>query len=306
MMDRTRSRAAKRSTTIEHGRWLLSSFVVLVAIFGVVVQGAHSRRRTFVRQEGQPRYDRSITTFSADGRLAQVEYGMEASLRGSAIAAMKMNNGEAKGICLVIQNSSFGKVHRIDHHLWLVTAGLSGDARVLANALRNSCQNHRLNYGESPTTKQVARMAGQLQHELTRTGGARPLGCTAIVVGIDPSFDDESMGEPKLYQTDPGGIVEECSFCAAGKGRANVGKVVGSLMMETSSSDKKSLNILAADMAKVVLGQLDDPKGPSVDVWTIQPNPRRRGGMQATCYRNIAKDSVARIRDQQHNDSKDT
>ena len=128
MMDRTKGRAAKRST-IEHGRWLLISLVVLLAIVGVVVQGAHSRHRNVVRREAEPRYDRSITTFSANGRLAQVEYGMEASLRGSAIAAMKMNNGEQAGICLVIQNSSFGKVHRIDHHLWLVTACLSCDAR---------------------------------------------------------------------------------------------------------------------------------------------------------------------------------
>ena len=307
-MDKGRKRVDKRSTKQIDSFFAFVIILVAILFDGHVVEGAHSRRRIVVRREAEPRYDRSITTFSEDGRLAQVEYGMEASFRGSSIAAIKIDDG----ICLTIQNASFGKVHRLDHHIWLATAGLSGDARILANALRGACQNFRSSTGEAPTTKQVARMAGDLQHELTRTGGARPLGCTAIVAGIDPTFDEESIGTPKLYQTDPGGIVEECTFCAAGKGRSNVGKVLGSLTIgitkkrTSSSDDKQVLNYVAADMAKKVLGQLDDPQGePSVDVWTLQPNPGRRGGVQASCYRNISKHSIPRIRDQQLQDSKE-
>lgn len=316
--------------------WVGLLVLLLAASAAVRVQAAHSSRRQPATRRGvEPRYDRSITTFSSDGRLAQVEYGMEASLRGSTVAAVRLegDNNAAGGICVVVQNSSFGKVHRIDHHLWLVTAGLSGDARALAQSLRASVQNHRLSYGEAPTTQQVARMAGQAQHELTRTGGARPLGCTALVLGIDPSssFSSSSSlssdvndtdkdkdstistdtakttktkslgGKPRLFQTDPGGIVEESSVCAAGKGRVTVGKDLGTLVANTNEFSGKSLTTAAADIAELVLGKLDDSKGrPSVvDVWTIQPNANRRGGMQATCYRNIDKDSVSRIiRDQ--------
>lgn len=174
-------------------------FLLLFSTF--TVDSAHSRRRA-VSYRGMERYDRSITTFSPDGRLEQVEYGMEASLRGSTVAAMQTPDG----ICFLVKNSSHGKVHRLDHHLWLVTAGLSGDSRLLASVLRDSCQKLRLNFGEAPTVKEVARLAGQVQHELTRTGGRRPLGCTAIVIGIDPSSDEESLGTPRLFQTDPGGV----------------------------------------------------------------------------------------------------
>ena len=54
-----------------------------------VVHAAHSRRRPVYRRSG-PVYDREITTFTEDGRLAQVEYGLEASIRGSTIGAIRI------------------------------------------------------------------------------------------------------------------------------------------------------------------------------------------------------------------------
>ena len=268
----------------------------------VLVDAAQSRRRVVIRRSGNRNddvYDRSITTFSQDGRLAQVEYGMEASLKGSSIAAAKLNrnNNKNSGVIIVLQNSSFGKIHRLDHHLFLVTSGLAGDARFLANNLRRQCQNHRLAYGEAPTTEQIAKVAGELQHELTRTGGARPLGCTAIVVGMDESSSPsssstsasgssggssvvgETMIEPRLFSTDPGGIVEECSYCAAGNERQKVEKVLSSLLTKEespnnkkwlfdrkkstnnknnnnkASSSKDTLSVMAATMAEKVISQ---------------------------------------------------
>jgi 20S proteasome alpha/beta subunit len=141
-------------------------------------------------------------------------------------------------------------------------------------------------------------MAGQAQHELTRTGGARPLGITALVVGIDPPSEDNALGRPQLYQTDPGGIVEECSYCAAGKGRDAVMKVLGPLVTEKEkSSSDTNIYELAADMTRVVLSQLeDDQKDQPVEVWTIQPHAHRRGGMHATCIRNVTLDTIESIR----------
>lgn len=253
-------------------------------------------------------YDRVITDFSPDGRLSQVEYGMEASRRGSTIAAATTN----AGICLIIHNSSFGKIHRLDHHIWLVTTGLSGDARVFANQLRTNCQKHRLDYGEAPTTEQVAHMAGQFQHYLTRAGGIRPLGCTALVLGIDPVYDDydgegdgdettKLVGVPKVFQTDPGGIVEACTLgqcCAAGKGCDAVAKEIGSFLagnhFSSPSEEEKGkvLARMASQMAKSVLGKLDDPNK-TVDIWTFEPRQGKRGGIQATCYQQVDKESLS-------------
>ena len=67
-------------------------------------------------------------------------------------------------------------------------------------------------------------MAASLQHELTRTPGARPLGCTAILAGVD------NLTGLKLFQTDSGGILEECFYCAAGKGQEKAMSSLDSLI----------------------------------------------------------------------------
>lgn len=263
--------------------------LVLTAILHV--DAAHSRRRITVFRE-QESYDRVITDFNPEGRLSQVEYGMEASRRGSTIAAALQTGEEGfGGICVVIQNSSFGKMHRIDHHIWLATAGLSGDSRHLANHLRVACQNYRMRLGEAPTTKQVARMAGRYQHYLTRAGGIRPLGCAALVIGVDPSENEEKLGHPRLFQTDAGGVAEECRYCTLGRGQEAIGKDLSSLL------DRKpipaNLTTTAEKMTQTVLGKLEGPK--TVDVWTIEPCRGKRGGLLATCHRQIDKGSTTTL-----------
>ena len=86
---------------------------------------------------------------------------------------------------------------------------------------------------EAPMLSEVANMVGSAQHELTRIGGARPFGVSAIVAGIDPLPDQQrqgnassiagdehkgTIGVPLLFRTDPGGAVDRCDFCAIGKG----------------------------------------------------------------------------------------
>jgi len=249
--------------------------VFLLLCLAAMTQAAHSRKRVVVRTVAEPRYDRSITTFDQTGRLLQVEYGMEAATRGESIVGLIANST----IYVAVKKSSYSKVHRIDNHLWLFTSGLSGDARALAASLRFSCQQHRHSYGEAPTVKQAAREAAALQHELTRTGGARPLGCSAVVAGIDAAEHQVS-----LFRTDPGGILEDCLYCAAGK---HQDKIMNRL------ADRCDDEFLTANSTKIVSELVacvkgDDKKVDSlVDVWILEPDARRRGNMRATCLLNV-------------------
>ena len=115
--------------------------------FSCQVEAAHSRRRgggggVSTRGPGSPRYDRSITTFDRSGRLLQVEYGMEAADRGETVVAVWTAGGiyvlvksQASSSSQTSSSSRSHKVHQIDEHLWLFTAGLSGDASALASSL---------------------------------------------------------------------------------------------------------------------------------------------------------------------------
>jgi len=160
---------------------------------------------------------------------------MEAARRGSSVVAVKLssvlpaggqpnNNSKQNGsmivVCVESSSSSStaststsppsdGKVHRIDDHIWMMTSGLSGDARSLAMSARTWCQNYKQTFGESPTPQQVATdCIATYHHALTKQGGARPLGCSSLIVGVDYSY---SFGGASMYQVEPGGGISSSS-----------------------------------------------------------------------------------------------
>jgi 20S proteasome alpha/beta subunit len=266
--------------------WLAVFFTYTSICTFSVVEAAHSRRRAVSRGTGSPRYDRSITTFDQSGRLLQVEYGMEAANRGETVLAVWTEGGI---YVLVKTQSSSHKVHRIDEHLWLFTSGLSGDARALASNLRSACQQHRLSYGEASTVEQAARQCASLQHQLTRMGGARPLGCTAIVVGIDPTASG-GAGKSRVFRTEPGGILEDCLYSVAGKDHEKLMNEMARRydgFSETANETTVVTEMLSA--MNSLVGSDDDS---SVDIWMFKPNAKRRGKTHATCLRNVKRDDL--------------
>lgn len=214
----------------------------------------------------------------------QVEYGMEAARRGDSVVAMK----DKETICCIVVNSS-DKVHRIDDHVIMVTAGLAGDGRMLASTVRLQCQQFRQATGEAPSIKEVAQMAASLQHELTRTPGARPLGCTAILAGVDDCSD------LKLFQTDSGGILEECFYCAAGKGQE---KCMSSLDVLSNDLKKETDFVqMIRGMTTVSLEAIQDENDQDqfAHIWIIQGDETRRGGMHVRCIQNVTRKDLPRL-----------
>lgn len=255
-------------------------------LFGCValVSAAHSRRRPgVVRHADSPRYDRSITTFSEDGRLLQVEYGLESSRRGDLVVAFQTENQ----ICIAVSSSD--KVHRLDAHILMVTSGLVGDGRALASALQTECQRFRLNTGEAPSVKEVARMTAELQHALTRRAGARPLGCTAILAGLG-----DSSKILQIFQTDPGGIMEECHYCAAGKGQDKALESLHRLLEELEKKGDANLIDIIKGVAQIAL-ENSEIKSSHVDVWILQGDDSRRGGLSFKCVQGLTQGTFALI-----------
>ncbi|KAL7581108.1 hypothetical protein ACA910_005909 [Epithemia clementina (nom. ined.)] len=314
------------------------------------VSGAHSRRRVVRATNRQERYDRSITTFDPNGRLLQVEYSMQAVSRGSPILCA-LSLDDARLYVVLRSDSQVAQqqlqVHRLDDHVFLFGTGLVGDTLFLANHLRAWCQQHRLNNGEPPTVREVAEQAASLQHEMTRDGGLRPIGCTAIVAGVDPfvppplaaddakadsSSSPSSSSEDKgatdeetsnqltsrqehrlsrylqLYRSGPGGAMEDCLYCAAGKDENTLmkrlhqeypeilhfGKEVQKslLLATTTSSDDGTQTSIMKRLARLMAqsttaGETNSGKGWTYNVWTVEPSFGRRGNLKACCYYGV-------------------
>jgi 20S proteasome alpha/beta subunit len=210
---------------------------------------------------------------------------MQAARRGDSVVAMK----DQETICIVVNSSD--KVHRIDDHVIMVTAGLAGDGRMLASTVRLQCQQFRQATGEAPSTKEVAQMAASLQHELTRTPGARPLGCTAILAGVD------NCSDLKLFQTDSGGILEECLYCAAGKGQE---KCISSLDVLSNDLKKETDFVqMIRGMATVSLEAIQDENENEqhqfAHVWIIHGDETRRGGIHVRCIQKVTRKDLPRL-----------
>jgi 20S proteasome alpha/beta subunit len=247
-----------------------------------------------VRQMQQPKYDRAITTFSADGRLQQVEYGMEAANRGESVVAAKIN--QTLALVVVPATTAGGnKIHRIDAHILMATAGLAGDGRALASALRSSCQRHLLSYGERPTVQEAAQMAAQIQHDLTKTAGARPLGCTAIVVGVDESGNDDDVpGEVQIYHTDPGGVLEHCNYCVAGKNKNRILTGISATYDEDDDSSSSVSLAMKVTIKTLKLLKESDDKADKCNLWLVRAiDSNEEGRMGLTCSRSVDEEQLA-------------
>ena len=150
----------------------------------------------------QQGYDRAITVFSPDGRLYQVEYAIETVKRGTIALGIKTKDGivfaadeRPRKLQIVAEPQ---KLFKIDQHIGVAAAGYIPDARSQVDDARFFSQSNKIVYDESVTVETVAKhMADQCQ-QYTQYAGARPIGVSLIIGGIDENGNS-------LFLTDPSG-----------------------------------------------------------------------------------------------------
>jgi len=133
-----------------------------------------------------------------------------------------VRNKEAVVLCTNMRSQSElaeekKKVMKIDNHLAIGIAGLTSDARVLAEYMRNECLNHQYIYD---TPKNVGRLVAAIgdksQAKTQQSSGKRPYGVGLLVAGCDEAG-------PHLFQTCPSGNYYEYYAMAIG-GRSTSAK----------------------------------------------------------------------------------
>jgi proteasome alpha subunit len=168
----------------------------------------------------QQAYDRGITIFSPDGRLYQVEYAREAVARGSASVGIRAADGvvlaaDRQARSPLIERDSIEKIHTIDDHVGVASAGHVADARQLVDVARQQAQVNQLRYEEPIGVESLTKELTDHIQQYTQTGGARPFGVALLVAGIE-------NGEPRLFETDPSGTPYEWQATAVGGGREDI------------------------------------------------------------------------------------
>ena len=164
-------------------------------------------------------YNFSLTTFSRNGKLVQIEYALNAVNAGTTSIGIKASNGvvlatEKKIPSVLIDDSTVVKTYVVSERIGLVFSGMSPDARVLVKRARKMAETYHLTFGEEIPVTQLVKQIAAVAQEFTHSGGVRPFGVSFLIAGYDGAV-------PKLYQIDPSAAFWPYKACAIGKNNAN-------------------------------------------------------------------------------------
>ncbi|PIN76940.1 proteasome subunit alpha [Candidatus Woesearchaeota archaeon CG10_big_fil_rev_8_21_14_0_10_36_11] len=166
-------------------------------------------------------YDRSITMFSPDGRLLQVEYAKKTVRQGSTAIGLACKDGvvliaDKRVTSKLIVPEAIEKMFQIDDHIAATAAGIISDARVLVDKSQVRAQQHSVTYDGKIDILSIVKDICDLKQICTQSAGLRPFGVSMLVGGV------EEDGTIKLFVTEPYGLYFQYQAAVIGEGEAEV------------------------------------------------------------------------------------
>jgi proteasome alpha subunit len=220
-------------------------------------------------------YDRGVSLWSPDGRIYQVEYAREAVKRGSPSVGIRVKDAVVLAAARrvhseLLEPRSIEKLHRVDDHHGVASAGHVADARQLVGVARRAAQVERLRYGEPITTDQLTTEISEHIQEYTQSGGTRPYGAALLAGGYDE--------RPRLFETDPSGTPYEWTAKVVGGRSEQIQE-----HLEERYSEEMSVHETVALAADVLAEEEEEDAPENVAVSVVD----------ADGYRLLSDDEVA-------------
>ena len=161
----------------------------------------------------------SLTTFSNDGSLDQVNYAITAANNGETTLGLKTKEGvilacEKNLNSILVDSTSFSKINNLSKYIAIAYSGLSPDCRVLLKKARKEFQEYKLKFMDDlMPVHSLSREVANVMQEYTQSGGVRPFGVCLLMAGYDREGHH-------LYQIDPSGAYYELKAGAIGKNKS--------------------------------------------------------------------------------------
>jgi 20S proteasome subunit alpha 3 len=107
---------------------------------------------------------------------------------------------EKKNVSKLLETSSLAeKIFKLDNHVACSVAGITADANILINSLRQISQQYRFEFQEDIPVEKLVTTLCDTKQGYTQYGGLRPFGVSLLYMGYDKNFGFQ------LYQSDPSG-----------------------------------------------------------------------------------------------------
>ncbi|RHZ86765.1 hypothetical protein Glove_46g153 [Diversispora epigaea] len=198
-------------------------------------------------------YDISVSTYSPDGRVFQVEYASKAVDNSGTAIGLRVNEGVVLAVEKLVHSKllvprSNRRIQTVDTHIGVATAGLLADSRHIINRVREEAQSFRDIYKYQVPGKTIADRVGQYVQAYTLYSSVRPFGSSAIIGIVD-------NGGPHLYMVEPSGVYWDYFGCAVGKG-----KQAAKTEIEKLKLSEMSILDAVKDAARIIYAVHDNAK----------------------------------------------
>ncbi|MFA6461138.1 MAG: archaeal proteasome endopeptidase complex subunit alpha [Candidatus Woesearchaeota archaeon] len=182
-------------------------------------------------------YDRSITMFSPDGRLLQVEYAKKTVKQGSTALGLVCKDGivliaDKRLSSPLLVADAVEKMFRIDDHIAATAAGIISDARVLVDRAQVKAQQHAVTYDSKIDVLSIVKDMCDLKQICTQSAGLRPFGVSLLVAGV------EEDGSAKLFVTEPYGLYFQYRATVIGEGDTDIEPILQKKYKASMSIDE--------------------------------------------------------------------
>uniref|UniRef100_A0A3B0MSL0 Proteasome subunit alpha type n=1 Tax=Theileria annulata TaxID=5874 RepID=A0A3B0MSL0_THEAN len=170
-------------------------------------------------------YDLSVSTFSPDGRVFQVEYATKAVDSAPTAIAVVFSDGivfaadslacgtqDDSPYANVLQAKPAWRVFAIDEQIGAVVAGLLPDAKCVIKRAQEECKSFFKEYGTKPPVRIIAERIALFVHAYTLYWHVRPFGVSILLAGINNNTHE-------LYCIESNGACYKYGGMAIGKGK---------------------------------------------------------------------------------------
>ncbi|XP_042491069.1 proteasome subunit alpha type-3 [Macadamia integrifolia] len=188
-------------------------------------------------------YDLSVTTFSPDGRVFQIEYAAKAVDNSGTVVGIKCKDG-----------------------IVMAVAGLAADGRQIVSRAKSEANNYESVYGEPIPVKELAERVASYVHLCTLYWWLRPFGCGVILGGYD-------RDGPQLYTIETSGVSYRYFGAAIGKGRQAAKTEIEKLKLSEMTCREGVIEV-----AKIIYGVHDEAKDKAFELemsWVCDESNRQ-------------------------------